>query len=103
MIVRVWKARATPQNAPVYREHLETHVFPTLRSVRGFVSADLMQRREGDEVELVVSSRWTDLDAVRQFAGDALENTVVAPAAKAVLSSFDALVAHYELTAECRA
>jgi heme-degrading monooxygenase HmoA len=103
MIVRVWKARATPQNASVYREHLETLVFPMLRSVRGFLGADVMQRREGEEIELVVSSRWTDLEAVRQFAGDALENAVVVPAARAVLSSYDALVAHYEVTAECRA
>jgi heme-degrading monooxygenase HmoA len=101
MIVRVWKARATSENAPAYRQHLETHVFPLLRSLSGFISADLMERIDDDEVELVVTSRWQSLKAVRQFAGDAYERAVVAPGARRVLSSFDDDVAHYEVKAEC--
>ncbi|MGQ0532181.1 MAG: hypothetical protein ACT4OF_05755, partial [Caulobacteraceae bacterium] len=66
--MRVWRARATPENALVYRAHLETHVLPTLRSLAGFIGADLMERRQGEEVELVVSSRWQSLRAVREFA-----------------------------------
>jgi heme-degrading monooxygenase HmoA len=102
MIVRVWKARATPEKAPAYRKHLETHVFPTLQSLSGFVSADLMERVDDDEVELVVTSRWQSLKAVREFAGDAYERAVIAPGARAILSSFDEDVAHYEVTAECK-
>jgi heme-degrading monooxygenase HmoA len=102
MIVRVWKARATPENAPAYRAHLETHVFPTLQSLAGFIGADLMERQDGDEVELVVSSRWQSLRSVRAFAGDAYENAVVAPGARAVLSSFEDYVVHYDVTVECR-
>ena len=103
MIVRVWKARTTPENAPAYRGHLETHVFPILKSVSGFISADLMERVDDEEVELTVTSRWQSLKAVREFAGDAYEQAVITPAAKAILSSFDENVAHYETTAECKA
>jgi hypothetical protein len=103
MIVRVWRARATPENALAYRAHLETHVFPTLRSIGGFVSADLMERRDGDEVECVVTTRWASIRAVREFAGDAYENAVVAPAARSLLSSYDEQVAHYEVTVEGKA
>ena len=102
MIVRVWKARATSDQAPAYRRHLETHVFPTLQSISGFISADLMERVDDDEVELVVTSRWRSLKAVREFAGDAYEKAVVAPGARAVLASYDDVVAHYEVTAECK-
>ena len=102
MIVRVWKARATPEKAPAYRQHLETHVFPILRSVTGFISADLMERADDEEIEFVVTSRWQSLKAVREFAGDAYEKAVIAPGAKAVLASFDEGVAHYEVTAECK-
>ena len=80
---------------------METHVFPTLQSLSGFISADLMERPDDDEVELVVTSRWQSLQAVRGFAGDTYERAVVAPAARAVLSSYDEDVAHYEVTAEC--
>jgi heme-degrading monooxygenase HmoA len=103
MIVRVWKARVTPENAPLYREHLRSHVLPTLQSLSGFIDATLMERDTGEDVELIVSSRWDSLRAVRQFAGDAYEKAVVAPGARAVLSSFDEEVAHYELTVECKA
>ncbi len=100
MIIRVWKARAKPENAPAYREHLQTHVFPTLRSIAGFISADLMERMDGDEIECVVTTRWDALPAVREFAGDAYERAVVAPKARAVLSSYETEVAHYEITVE---
>jgi heme-degrading monooxygenase HmoA len=102
MIVRVWKARATPEKAPAYRQHLETHVFPILRSVTGFISADLMERADDGEVELIVTSRWQSVKAVREFAGDAYEKAVVTPGARSVLASFDDDVAHFEVTAECK-
>jgi heme-degrading monooxygenase HmoA len=102
MIVRVWRARATPENAPAYREHLRTHVFPILESLTGFLGADLMERMDDDEIEFVVSSRWESLKAVRTFAGDTYEHAVVAPAARKILSSYDETVSHYEVTAECK-
>jgi heme-degrading monooxygenase HmoA len=103
MIVRVWKAHATMANAPAYRAHLESAVFPVLRSLEGFIDANLLEQRgEEGEVEFVVASRWASLRAVRTFAGEAYENAVVAPAARALLSSYEPQVSHYEVTAECK-
>jgi hypothetical protein len=62
-----------------------------------------MERRDGDEVECIFSTRWTSIRAVREFAGDAYENAVVAPAARGLLSSYDKHVAHYEVTLEGKA
>jgi heme-degrading monooxygenase HmoA len=73
-----------------------------LRSLSGFISADLMERVDDSEIEFVVTSRWQSLKAVREFAGDAYEKAVVAPGARAVLASYDDDVAHYEVTAECK-
>lgn len=103
MIVRVWKARATPEKAPEYREHLKSHVFPVMRAVNGFVNARLWERRDDSEVEFIVVTYWGSLEAVRLFAGDAYEQAVVAPGARAVLSSFEETVEHYEISAECEA
>ncbi|HET9232333.1 MAG TPA: antibiotic biosynthesis monooxygenase [Vitreimonas sp.] len=102
MIVRVWKARAKSENAPAYRAHLESHVFPILRSLSGFLGADLMERADDGELELIVTSRWETLSAVRGFAGDTYENAVVAPIARKLLSAYDEDVSHYEVTAECK-
>lgn len=100
MIVRVWKARAKADNAQAYRDHLETHVFPVLQSIEGFLGVQLLERADGTNCEFVVESRWADMKAVRAFAGDAFENAVVAPAAKKVLSWYDTRVEHYEVTVE---
>ena len=100
MIVRVWKARAKAENAAAYREHLQTHVFPVLQSIDGFLGVQLLERADGETFDFIVESRWADLAAVRKFAGDAFENAVVAPAAKKILSWYDPRVEHYEVTVE---
>jgi hypothetical protein len=48
-------------------------------------------------VEFVTLMWFDSLDAVRTFAGTAYEQAVVPPAARALLSHFDAQSAHYEV------
>ncbi|MGH2532387.1 MAG: antibiotic biosynthesis monooxygenase family protein [Thermomicrobiales bacterium] len=99
MIARVWAARATPDHAPAYAEHLRDHVLPTLRGLDGYRGAKLLQRSDGDDVEIVVVTYWRSLDAVRGFAGDAIDAAVVADEAAALLTDFDARVQHFEVVA----
>jgi len=103
MIVRVWRAMATSRNCPAYREHLERTVLPQLRVLPGFLGVTLMQSDRGDQVELVVSSRWQSMAAVRAFAGNEPDRAVVEPAATAVLVGFDRTVSHYEVVFEAGA
>jgi len=103
MIVRVWRAMAAPGNAPAYQEHLERVVLPQLRGLPGFIGITLMQRKRDDHVELVVSSRWESMAAVRAFAGTNPEKAVVEPAARSVLIGFDHAVSHYEVSFEAGA
>jgi heme-degrading monooxygenase HmoA len=103
MIVRVWRAIAAPGNAPAYREHLEQVVLPQLRTLPGFIGITLMQRERDDRIELVVSSRWESMVAVRAFAGSNPERAVVEPAARSVLLGFDHAVSHYEVSLEAGA
>jgi len=98
MIVRVWRAMATPGNVPAYREHLERVVLPQLRTLPGFIGITLMQRKRDDRIELVVSSRWESMAAV--CAGTNPERAVVEPAARSVLVEFDQAVSHYEVSFE---
>ena len=103
MIVRVWRAMAAPGNAPAYREHLERAVLPQLRTLPGFIGITLMQCERDDRIELVVSSRWESMVAVRAFAGSNPERAVVEPAARSVLIGFDHAVSHYEVLFEAGA
>jgi heme-degrading monooxygenase HmoA len=105
MIVRMWRGREKKEAAGAYRRHLESAVFPQLRALPGFVGASLLQRqgREGEGTEVIVLTRWASMEAVEAFAGGELENAVVEPGARAVLSSFDDFVTHHEVVSELAA
>jgi len=99
MIARYWSARLPAQNLPAYREHLERSVFPGLKSIPGFVRAELLVRDlAGAELEVVVLSVWQSLKAIDAFANPDREAAVVAPAAAALFTTYDRRVRHYEIS-----
>jgi heme-degrading monooxygenase HmoA len=102
MIVREWRGRALRSRAEAYPEHFRNSVAPQLRTLPGFLGADLCRRETGDLVEFVVLTRWESLDAVRAFAGQSLGKAVVEPGAIAALSDFDSTAQHYEVLTEIR-
>jgi hypothetical protein len=56
-----------------------------------------LRRPVGEEVEFIAVTLWESLAAIREFAGAEIERAVVEPEARAVLSSFDGFVRHFEL------
>jgi heme-degrading monooxygenase HmoA len=50
-----------------------------------------------DKVELVVLTLWESMDAIQKFAGTEPNRAVVEPEARAVLTSFDDSVTHFEV------
>ncbi len=97
MIARIWKARATAQHADDYRRHFETTVVPELNAIAGYEGATLLQRAAGGVVEVTVITWWTSLDAVRAFAGEAVETAVVHDSAARTLLDFDRAVSHHDV------
>jgi len=99
MISRIWHGWTTPANADKYEALLRSEIFAGIqnRKIPGFLEIDLLRRAHDDEVEFVTIMWFESLDAVRTFAGADYEVAVVPPAARAVLSHFDARSAHYEV------
>jgi len=99
MIARVWAARAAAENASRYQQHVQQHLLAELRSIEGYLGISVLQHLDvhAGEVEIIVSTRWASLDAIRRFAGDDLERAVVAPEAQAVLTDWDERVRHYDV------
>jgi heme-degrading monooxygenase HmoA len=95
MILREWRARASPSNADAYPRHFREKVVPELRNVPGFVGAHLSRRQLADRIEFLVLTRWQSMDAIRAFAGTDSEKAVVDPGAIAALIEFDSVVHHY--------
>jgi heme-degrading monooxygenase HmoA len=100
MIIREWRGRASASNPEAYPAHFRDNVLPELRQLPGFVGAHLVRRLLGGTIEFVVLTRWTDLDAIRAFAGDEIGRSVVEPGAVAALIDFDATVQHYDVIEE---
>jgi heme-degrading monooxygenase HmoA len=97
VIARVWAARATVANAPVYAEHLRDQVIPALRRLDGYRGTRLLQRKDGVEVEIIVTTWWESRDAIRGFAGADIDIAVVEDEAAALLIEYEAHVQHYDL------
>jgi uncharacterized protein len=97
MILRMWRARSSIEKAGDYFRHATKKVFPALRAIQGHRGAYLLRRRVGDAIEIVVLTLWESMEAVRKFAGAEPEKAVVEPEARAILTSFDESVAHFEV------
>src|SRR5437879_1471076 len=98
MISRLWHGWTTRANADAYEALLRTEILPGIHRVKGFKGAHLL-RRDGngkDEVEFVTLTMFDSLEAVKEFAGEDYEIAVVPPAARKLLSRFDARSAHYQ-------
>ncbi len=99
MISRIWHGWTTPDNADTYESLLREEIFAGIadRRIEGFRGIDLLRQEDGAEVEFVTIMWFDSIDDVRAFAGADHEVAVVPPAARAVLSRFDELSAHYEV------
>jgi mannose-6-phosphate isomerase-like protein (cupin superfamily) len=85
------------READAYCAYFDGTVRPQLEGIDGFLGASLERVEHDPGIEIVVVTRWRSLDAIRAFAGEDVEVSVVEPEARAVLASFDGRVRHIEL------
>jgi heme-degrading monooxygenase HmoA len=97
MIIRTWRGHVSRSRAGDYPKHFREAVVPELRTVPGFLSAQLGQCAIGDKVEFLVLTRWQSMDSIRAFAGPDVDKAVVEPGAVAALDDFDDIVRHYQM------
>jgi antibiotic biosynthesis monooxygenase (ABM) superfamily enzyme len=98
-IKRIWHGWTTPENAEEYRLLLEREVRPGIEAKRitGYRSMELLSRDLGEEVEFMTIITFDSLQNVIEFQGENFERAYLPEAAKAVLSRWDELCAHYEI------
>lgn len=102
MILRMWRGRAAPEDAGDYVRHATQRVFPALHQVEGHRGAYLLRRVAGGAIEFVVLTLWESMAAIARFAGPEPERAVVEPEARAVLTSFEEFVTHFEVVESTR-
>lgn len=99
MIARLWHGWTTPENADKYEALIRSEIFSGIvaRDIPGFQKIELLRRSRDNEVEFITIMWFSSMEAIKAFAGDDYEQAVVPPAARAVLSRFDARSQHYEV------
>ncbi|CAN5300320.1 hypothetical protein BH24PSE2_BH24PSE2_23450 [soil metagenome] len=99
VIGRVWYGSTTPGNADAYERLLREEILPGIeaRGIDGYGGAHLFRREHDGAVEFMTLLWFDSMDAVRGFAGKHYENSVVPPAAAALLERHDRRSAHYEV------
>ena len=100
MIIRAWHGWTTPENAQAYDELLNGTIAPaiTARQIPGLHDLAVLRRvpqeAQGHFLTLMTFADW---QAVEEFAGPDAANSVVPPAARALLARHDAHSQHFEL------
>jgi hypothetical protein len=97
MIARTWRGWTAAASADDYQRHYATVVATELRSIPGFRGARLLRHQHEDEVRFTSITFFTDVDAIRSFAGDAYDFAVVAEEARKILTRWDERVTHDEV------
>jgi antibiotic biosynthesis monooxygenase (ABM) superfamily enzyme len=92
----MWRGWTAPERAEEYERFLLEQLFPSMRRIAGFHGADVLRRRDGDEILFVTLTRFGSLDAIRAFAGDEYERAVIEPGAAELLAHYDERAVHYE-------
>ncbi len=97
MISRIWHGWTSIEDAGKYETLLRADVLPGIHRIRGYTGAYLMRREAANhEMEFVTITQFTDINAVKAFAGKDYERAVIAPGAGKLLTHYDERSAHYE-------
>ena len=95
MITRLWRGWTARGDADTYERFLLTELFPSMRTISGFLGADVLRRDDRDETAFVTLTRFDTLDAIRAFAGNDYEIPVLEPTARALISRCDQRAQHF--------
>lgn len=104
MISRIWHGWTSPENADAYETLLKEEIFVNIgkRKIKGYEGIQLFRRKVGKEVEFITIMWFDSLDAVKEFAGENYEQSVVPENARKLLQRFDSHSQHYEVKAEMK-
>jgi heme-degrading monooxygenase HmoA len=97
MIARTWHGIVPTHKADAYYAHLLRTGIPDYQAIPGNRGVQVLRRQEGDRTHYLLISWWESYDAIRAFAGDAIELARYYPDDSAYLLELEPTVTHYEV------
>ena len=95
VIARTWRGATRAEDAVAYAEYIEATGIAEYAATPGNLGAYLLYRIEGDHAEVMTISFWESLEAIRGFAGEAIERAVFYPEDERFLIDRDLTARHY--------
>ena len=100
MIVRNWHGRVSTALADRYLALMREVALPDYKSTPGNLGAWCLTRREEAVVHFEMLTFWTDLEAVKRFAGEDFERAKYYDFDAGFLIEREPYVRHYEAVSE---
>jgi heme-degrading monooxygenase HmoA len=97
MISRHWIGIVKTEKVADYLAHLDATVFPNLSKIDGLKNSYYLKRPVKEGMEFLIVTEWESVDAIKIFAGEDYEKSVVDPYAKAMMVTYEKKVRHYTI------
>lgn len=97
MIARVWSGRTSESKAREYETFLKETAYPDYGDVDGNRGWLLLRRPRDGAVEFTFVSLWESMEALRRYAGDAVEKPKYYPEDRAALLELPERAEHFDV------
>lgn len=99
MIARIWRGWVRPADADTYTEYIERTGLADYRHTPGNRGAWLLQRRDGERMEIITLSFWDSYESIATFAGADISRAKFYPEDERYLVDREWTVTHHEIAA----
>ena len=96
MITRIWHGRTSLENADRYLEFLLHDGTKEYLQTEGILSVKVWRNKEAGCCHFWTVTEWTDIGAVKRFAGEDFEKAVYYPEDDGILLEMEEKVIHCE-------
>ena len=96
MITRTWHGRTSLEDADHYLNFLLHEGTKEYLQTKGNLSVKVWQQKDKDCCHFWTVTEWTDIEAIKRFAGEDYEKAVYYPEDDGILLEFEEKVNHYE-------
>ena len=95
-LVRRWEAVIARADIQEWIETFRARAFPGMRAVEGFQGIRIQAERDADPCHVTVLTEWDDMTAVKHYAGDVPERTVMPDFMAPFFVSYDAQASFHD-------
>ena len=97
MIARTWHGVVPEEKADAYHNYLLRTGIPDYRATEGNRGVYVFRRVQEGKAHFLLTTLWESYDAIRQFAGDDIEQARYYPEDEEYLLELEPRVTHYDV------